>query len=336
MEKEHSYKKFEKDLKADNIKNVLLLYGKEQYLVKWAVGGILKKYVKDECRAFDYCEMDPEKATADDIIANCETLSLFSDKRVVYLPGLAGDDKTLTEYLRKVPDTCLLVITSEKVDKRLKFYKEIAATGGAYDFEPLDERTLKAFVEKRFTILGKKIKPAVTSEFINRSGYFLKETDYTLFNLENEIKKIAAHCDGDEIMISDVLEVLSGDVETYVFSLIDAVRRSNNEEAFRLLHNLISSGVSVFSIQALLASQFETILEVKELKEEGKTFAQMQSILGIHEFRIKIAAGAADSYSKTKLRDILKKIYQVEKDIKSGVMEPVLALEVLISQGNTM
>jgi DNA polymerase-3 subunit delta len=344
MEKQHSYKKIEKDLKEGSIKNVLLLYGKEQYLVKWAADAASGKYVEDEYKAFDFFVIEPEKATADGIIESCETLSMFSEKRVVYLPDftpISGgklknfpetEEKLLAEYIKDIPDTCLLIISSGNADKRKKLYKEIVSYGGAYDFEPLDEATLKSFIIKRFGLRGKSVKSSVLSEFIVQSGYFHKEADYTLYNLENEINKIAAHCDSDEVQLSDVLAVISGDAETNIFAMIDAASRKKKEEAFRLLYNLLGSDASVFQILSLLASQFETVLEVKELKDEGKRLADMQSVLNIHEFRIKKAASVCDSYSTGRLRDILKKVYQVERDVKTGAMEQVLALEVLISE----
>lgn len=344
MEKEHHYKKFENDLKNGIIKNVLLLYGKEQYLVKWAISAVVKKYVNDEYRVFDFFEIDPEKATASDIIESCETLSLFSERRVVCLPGFAPvsegklknfseqDEKLLADYMNEIPDTCILIMTSEKIDGRRKLCKEIASRGGAYNFEPLDERTLRAFIEKHFNLEGKNIKASVIGELIACSGYFHKETGYTLFNLENEIKKISAHCEGDEISLSDVLEAVSGDDETYIFALIDAIGRNEKPEAFRLLHNIIGSGSDYYRILSLIASHFEIILEFKELKEEGKPLSQMQRVLGVHEFRLRKAAGTAGLYSKTKLKKILKEIYQIEKMHKTGVMDPVLALEILISE----
>jgi len=344
MEKQHAYKKIEKDLKDGNIKNVILLYGKEQYLVKWSVNIILKKYINDEYRAFDFFEIDPEKATVDHIIESCETLSMFSEKRVVYLPDFAlvsggklkgipdADEKQLAEYIKEVPDTCIFIITAETADKRKKLYKEIVSHGNVYDFGPLDERSLRSFVEKRFTLSGKKIKASVLDEFVRYSGYFHKETDYTLYNLVNEVKKIAAHAGGDEILLSDVLEVASVDMETNIFAMIDAASRNKKDEAFRLLYNLLGSGGNVFQVLSLLASQFEIILEVKEMKEEGKLLSQMQSILNIHEFRIKKAASVTDAYSVSRLKDILKNIYQVEKNIKTGLMDQVLALEVMLSE----
>ena len=344
MEKPHAYKIFEKDLKDGSIKNVLLLYGKEQYLVKWSFDAAVKKYVSADCKAFDFFEMDSEKATVDGIVENCETLSMFSEKRVVSLPGFSlisgekhkniteSDEKLLAEYIKNVPDTCLLVITSESADKRRKLYKEIALCGSAYDFGPLDEYTLKSFVEKRFAQRGKSIKASAVGEFIRRSGYFNRDSDYTLFNVENEIEKIAAHCDGAEIQIADIVQVIAGDIETNIFAMADAAGRNRKGEVFRLLHNLLGAEENVFHILALLASQFEMMLEVKEMKAEGKTRAAMQRILNVQEFRIKKAASAAELYDISRLRDALKKIYQVEVNIKSGFMDNTLALEILLSE----
>ena len=93
MEKQHAYKRIEKDLNDGGIKNVLLLYGKEQYLVKWSVDITVNKFINSEYKAFDFTEIEPENATVDSIIENCETLSMFSEKRVVCLsdfPLIAG------------------------------------------------------------------------------------------------------------------------------------------------------------------------------------------------------------------------------------------------------
>jgi len=344
MDKQHAYRKIENDLKNEELRSVVLLFGKEQYLVKWAIDSIVNKYVDDTCRAFDFFEINSEQATLSSIVESCETLSMFSEKRVVLLSDFAlisgdklkniseDDEKKLIEYIKQVPDTCILIIASENADKRKKLFKEIAACGMAYEFGTLDERTLRGFIEKRFTASGKKIRSSVIDEFINHSGYFHKEAEYTLFNLVNEIKKITAHTSSDEVLLSDVLEVLSGDVESNVFAMIDAAARNKKEEAFRMLYNVLGSGGNIFQVLALLASQFEIMLEVKEMREEGKNLAQMQSILNIHEFRIKKAISVCDAYSVSQLKDILQRIYQVERNIKTGLMEQTLAFEVMLSQ----
>ena len=343
VEKQHAYKRIEKDLNDGLIKNVLLLFGQEQYLVKWSVDIVIKRFVNSECKVFDFAEIEPENATVDNIIESCETLSLFSEKRVVCLSDFSpvaggklksfpeSDEKHLADYINNIPDTCLLIITAEKADKRKKLYKEIASCGSVYDFGQLDERTLRNFIVKRFHALGKSAGDQAITELIQQSGYFHKETDYTLFNIDNEIKKIAAHASGAEILISDVLETVTGDIETNIFAMIDAASKNRKDETFRLLYNLLGSDVGVFQILALLASQFEIMLEFKELKNEGKRFDEIHSILNVHEFRVKKAAAVAGAYSIPQLKVILSSIYQVEINIKTGIMEAAPALEVLIA-----
>ncbi|MCL1983488.1 MAG: DNA polymerase III subunit delta [Clostridiales bacterium] len=344
MEKDHAYKRIQADIKSGSIKNPLLLYGKEQYLVKWSVDAIVKKFVNGGYRAFDFVQVDAENSTLAEIIENCETLSVFSEKRVVCVFGfkpVAGgklkgfpepDLNRLAEYVKTIPDSCILIITSDKVDKRLKLYREIASFGGAYDFEQLDVKTLGGFIEKHFKGLGKKIKKETVSELVSYSGYYHKESDYSLFNLDNDIKKIAAISDGEEILPADVVEAVSADVETGVFELIDAIGRNQKGRALRILHNILGMGGKFYFILAILVSQFEIILGIKELWDEGKPTSQISGILGVNEYRVKKAAEVARLYSTGQLREVLKKAYQVESNAKADIIEGALALEVLISE----
>jgi DNA polymerase-3 subunit delta len=57
----------------------------------------------------------------------------------------------------------------------------------------------------------------------------------------------------------------------------------------------------------------------------------MKDILGIHEFRIKKAASFAEKYSLQSLRQILQRAYEIDKNIKTGLLESSLALELFIA-----
>ncbi len=52
----------------------------------------------------------------------------------------------------------------------------------------------------------------------------------------------------------------------------------------------------------------------------------------IHEFRIKKAIQAADRFTKTKLKEILVQLYEIDRNIKTGVLEQNLALELLVGR----
>ncbi len=341
---EHAYKRIDKDLKSNSVKNLLLLYGREDYLIRWAADSLIKKFVNEACKDMDYSVLDGTCVTFEQIRDDCETLPFLSQRRVVMISGfrlLEGGktkgmdeegEKLLADYVKDIPDNCMLIIISETVDKRKKLYKSIAESGGVYEFSELDEKSLKSYIEKRFREAGKTARPSVVAELIAASGYYDKDTDYTLYNLENDIRKAVAYNDSSEIRMDAVENTVSGNMDTNVFAMIDALGRDRKEEAYQLLHNLLVSGEQVYKLLALLCSHFETILSVKELKEEGKSFAEMKEILGIHEFRIKKAASFAEKYTPGKLRRILQKTYEIDKSIKTGLLESSLALELFIAE----
>jgi DNA polymerase-3 subunit delta len=341
---EHAYKRIDKEIKNGNIKNLLLLYGREEYLIRWAVDALISKYVNEVSRDMDFSRLDGTAVTLDQIRSNCETLPFLSEKRVVLLSdfklmdggktkGFGEDEeKHLADYLKKLPEHCMLIITSEGADKRKKLYKAVSESGGVYEFGELDEKSLKSYIEKRFKESGKTVRPTVIARLIEASGYYDKETDYTLNNLENDIKKAVAYNEEPEIGFKTVESTVSGNIDTNVFAMIDSLGSNHKDEAYQMLHNLLVSGEKEYKLLALLCSHFEIILSVKEMKEEGKSFAEMKEILGIHEFRIKKAAMFTEKYTVASLRKILRKTYEIDKNIKTGLLESSLALELFIAE----
>ncbi len=340
---EHAYKKIDKDIRNNCVKKMLLLCGREEFLIHWAVDALIGKYVNPVCRDMDFSKMDGTALTFEQIRNDCETLPFLSERRVVLISDFKlveggktkgfeeEEEKRLADYLKDIPDHCLLIMTSQGVDKRKKIVKNIAEWGSVYEFGELDEKSLKSYIEKRFKEAGKTARPSVVAELIAASGYYDKDTDYTLYNLENDIKKAIAYNESSDIGMDAVENSISGNMDTNVFSMIDSLGRNRKDEAYQMLHNLLVSGEQVYKLLALLCSHFEIILSVKEMREEGKSFAEMKDILGIHEFRIKKAASFAEKYSLQSLRQILQRAYEIDKNIKTGLLESSLALELFIA-----
>lgn len=343
---EHAYKRIARELKEGTLGNILYFFGREEFLIDWAIHAIEKQFVNAACRELDFSKLDGQTVTFEEIRNNCETLAMMSEKRVVWLmdfkpieggKGKAfteADEKNLLNYLKDFPTSCILIITGtgQTPDKRKKLYKTVADVGSVYDFCALDEKLLKAFIEKRVRLAGKMIRPGVLTEFVNLSGYFDKETDYTLFHLSNDMKKVIAYSEGEEILPRDVQQTISGNIDTNVFAMIDALSQNRKDLAFQLLHNQFVHGENVYRLLSLICSQFELILAMKEMKENAMSLAEMKKILGVHEFRIKKASAFADRYSVGHLKAVLQKAYEVDKNIKTGLLESSLALEMFIAE----
>lgn len=341
---EHAYQAFQRDLKGDALPNALFFYGREGFLIHWAWGAIVDRYVNPAVAALEFSSLDGSGTSIDEIKNCCETLPMLSSRKVVLVSDFAplageksknfgeAEEKELARYVADLPETTMLVFTAEKADKRKRLFKTLSEKGRVYEFSPLTEKLLEGFIQKRLKLAGKTARASALSAFMGQSGYFNKDTEYTLYNIENDVKKAISHSAGGEVKTADFQAAVSGNMDTNVFAMLDAVSRDKKDEAFLMLHNILDSGENAYKLLALICGQFELMLSVSEMKEEGLVFTAIQKQLGVHEFRVKKAMQFAQGYSLSRLRRILRSAYEVDKNIKTGLLDQRLALEMFIAE----
>ena len=338
----HSFKVFSENLKTGNIEKVILMHGVEQYLVKWAVETLVKKYVNPAVKSMDYVLLDDD-ASCSQVMEAAETFTMFSERRIVWVRDfkpLTGDSprgynkeeiKELADYLQSSNDNTILIFSAEEIKASAVLITAIKKAGQVYDFAPIDKPDLVSFARKRFNVAGIDVTPAAVNALIDATGYYHKESDYRLFHFENDIQKIIAHSDGMRVTEKDIMETVSGDMDTFVFDMLDAISNHQKEKAFSVLYNMMHGGSDAFSIIGAIVSQFEMMLSVKQMREEGLDLAAIRKKLGGSEFRIKKMLPYVNKFTVTKLKETLSAIYQVDRNIKTGLLEPQLALEMFIA-----
>ncbi len=365
---EKGYRDFLADLKKGDIAPFVLLYGKEQFLVDWAVKALRERYVNKATEVMDYQALDPD-ADADSLLAAIQTLPMMSERRVVAvrdLPvlsaakakGYTSDDiDRLTELIstsgsqssEPVPSLfgglggsdqnpaggggTLCVLSSEDVDGRSKLVKALKKYGSVYEFDSLSTEELQAFAAKRFHAAGLKIGRQEMSYLIRETGYGNRESEYRLFNFDNDIKKIIAGTDGQYVTREVIEETVIGDSDTFIFDLLDGISGNDKSRAFEILGSrLAKDQYEAMSVTGAICSQIEIMYQAKELNEKRHMNTRdIATYMGQNEFRVRKALGYANRYTLEKLRSMLENIYDVNKNIVSGLMEPRLALEMFIA-----
>ena len=88
-EKEHAFTTIEKDLKGGKVPRVVLLCGETRsILIEWYAQTLIRRYVSDACRALDqWCVSEGDSLTLERIREGLETVSLMSERKVVFLPN---------------------------------------------------------------------------------------------------------------------------------------------------------------------------------------------------------------------------------------------------------
>lgn len=339
----HSFKVFSENLKADKIDKVLLMYGVEQYLVKWACETLAKRYVNPAVYSMDFVQLEGDEASCSQIIEACETFSMFSEKRVVWVrdfkplqsdnaKGWTKDQiRRLSDYVENSNDGALLVFSSEEIKAGATLTAALKKHGQCYDFDKIDKGELTSFARKRFKSAGLEIGPQAMQMLIESTGYFNKESDYRLFHFDNDIRKIIAHAEGGRVSEEDIAQTVRGDMDTFVFDMLDAITGNSKDKAFQILYNILYSGRDAFSVIGAIVSQFELLLSVKELREDGADLSAMQKKLGGSEYRIRKMIPYTAKYSAQKLKKTLSAIYETDRQIKTGLLDSRTALELFIA-----
>ena len=337
---EDGFREFTKDLKQDALEGVLIFHGQERFLFKWAVDSLIKKFVTPGFEQLDYVKLD-DVQDASAIIENAESSSMISSKRVIWIDnyrhlldektkGYVGTDiDNLRNFLKNYAGNNILVFSYDDLGDKAKKLKEIG--GKWYLFDKLEPSALNSFIKKRINGAGKTIDKQGLDLIVELSGYYNKESDYRLSNLQNDIMKVVALCDGEEIRTEDIEASMNGDLNTFVFDFIEALSNGQKEKAFSIMGNLLNSGTNFFQLIALIGNQFELMLEIMELDQEGMNSSQMVKALGMHEFRVKKAYKVSRKYTIKRLKETLVRLYEIDRNIKNGNIDQRTALELFVA-----
>ena len=367
---EHAFKGFAADMKKGLEAPVIFMYGVEEYLIEWAAGLIARRFVGAGAADTDFERPDGATVSLEEILESCETFSMFSEKRVIWVRDfqpLLQDNakgfgerqlKALEAYMDQPNDRTVLIFSSARVindpkdrrEKKTKLDKLLLKKAKCYDFCPLDRKALRAFIEKRIATAGAAISRDDVEYLIDTTGYFHKDTDYRLMNLEADLAKITglAHEGGattvptqgasgvpsaPAVVNRQIIDrAILGDMETYVFDFLDHLAMNRKSEAFTILSNMMADGNDVFGLLGLMVNHFELITEVKELREAGMDPLGMSKELAIHEFRVKKALTSANRVTLEKLKSMLCQLYDIDAGIKRGDIDGRLALELFIGR----
>ncbi len=339
---EHPYKtiikQFRSAEKSGDYPKVVLLFGREEFLVNWSKEMICASVLHPSTRALDCSVFSEEDVQAPAVVAACETLPLQSKRTLVLCDWPPeGEEKELAAYLPALPDTTLLLFCGGRPNKTRSLYKQIAKCGLIYDFTPLDEETLVQWINKRLRAAGKSASPRDLIDFAKNAGYWDPERSYTLYNLENDLRKLLAYTDKEQITRRDFEAVCRMQPETAVFRLMDAAFSGRKGEALLMLRGSIDTQQSskqdgvVFQLIGLLCSQLEIMVEGKERIEEGQSPAAAEKAMGVNPYRFRKAMAAAGHRSLASLRESLSEAYDLEEKIKSGLLAPQLAMELFLA-----
>lgn len=314
------------DIKQNNFKQIYLLYGEERYLRRQ----YRQKLQAALCSDGDTMNVhfySGKDVPVGEIIDLAETLPFLAERRVIFISdsGLfkSGGEK-LAEYLTSPCESTYFVFTESEVDKRSKLFKTVQSKGYAADFTVQDESTLKRWIAGTLGRDGKKITESTVQLIISKTG-----TD--MDNIQMELEKLICYCmDRDVVTDADVEAVCTTRISNHIFDMINAIADRKQKVALELYYDLLALKEPPMRILFLIARQCNMLLQAKEMKLKGHDNRTIGSKLGVPPFIAQKVLNQASKFKTSTLRRAVQQCVEAESAVKTGRMNDMMSVEILI------
>ena len=311
---------FFKAIQDGSISGAYLMAGEEEYVKESALAAIVNRVdAVSRDLNLQYIDAGP----SDDIIAACETLPFFAERRLVvcrFVPQ--GDEgKRLIEYLPGLPETSLLIFFLRgKADEKLGIVKAFRKTDRLVDFDPLSPMDAARWVRQQ----ARKLDTTITDDAA-RFLVALVGTDVTA--LYNELSKsVFYNGPGSEVTKEAISACATRNVELKVFDMVDYFLAGKAQDGLRAYHHMLDEGESPFRMAALLESNFRRMLQARICIDQGLNRDEALKRLG-NTYPIKKAYDGAKRYSRSQLLSSLRRFADVGYLQVSGQQKDADSLE---------
>lgn len=314
------------DIKNQEYSQVYLLYGEEAYLRK-QYRDKMKEALVEEGDTMNHHYYEGKDTRIEEVIDMAETLPFFASRRVIIVENSGwfqkGGDR-MAEYLSDLPQTTYLVFVEAQIDKRSKIYKAVNKLGRVAEFAHQDEQTLKRWILGMLKKEGKNITAA-------NLQFLLERTGTEMANIKTEMEKLLCYTlNKSEITREDIEEICTKRVQNQIFEMINAIAERNQKRALDLYYDLLTLKEPPMRILALIGRQFNLLLQVKELRKKGYSPQVIGEKTGLHGFVVGKYAKQAERFKTRELREALEACVEADEGVKTGKMNDVMSVEILI------
>lgn len=238
--------------------------------------------------------------------------------------------KRLADFLDAVPPTTALVLVEGTAfeDRHWLMKWADAAEGRAFvrQFDLPKGPQMANWLVLRAKELGGEIQPAAAAALAQLLG-----SDKSA--AEHELDKLLAYANyARPITAADVqlLCLPSGEHGDF-FGLIDALSAGNGARAMQALQALLEER-DLILLYFSLVGHFRALLQTRDLLDRGLNDVDISKQLGMHPYRAQKLAGQAKRFSMDALRSIYSRLLAYDEQIKTGELEPELAMETFIAE----
>lgn len=315
------------DIKAGKIAPVYFFYGEEPYPIDHSVKE-LQNILDPSTRDFNFDYFSGDAVEVDGLIAIARSFPMVSEKRLVILNDVqklsSSDRNRLLDYVQRPMDSTCLILLSNQADRRQKFWSMLTEHSIWAESRPLYENQAADWVVQRLQNRQVRITQEAARLLVQHAGT-------SLWNLHQELNKLTTYCWGKtSLNRDDILAVVGVSREYNTWELTDAIARRDTKQALLILSQLTNAKQSPIGMIMDLTRRILILIRIKLLSERRVSSEQMVKLTGLKPYFVKLFTEQALKFSLDEIQQALETLYQADRSIKSGLLDPILAMTIII------
>ena len=308
------------------IEHFYFLYGAERFYQVEIIKAIKRQLITDDNCDFNLETFDAKSSSLNQWIGSVKTLSFLGGTKLVIVRNLHEvfskqkdleelNLQALIDYAKTPLAEACLVITADKVDRRLKLIKTLTELKSAVCCEApqnnAEKKRLWPWVQARAKESGYSISKNAAESLVNRVGN-------RPGILAQELEKLLVYAGKNKsISESDIMEVIGETKQEIVWDLNAAIMEKQTERALKLLHNQLDNGVAPEQILGAISTELRTVWEVKNYQEQRHPANQIAKKMGAHPYTVQKALKHTQKFSVQQLRRCHAELVQADRSLKS-------------------
>lgn len=333
MHKSKNFQHYEflREIKNHKISPNYFIFGMENYLKDKVISAITEKLTTKEVNDFDLVKLYGDNVSAVSVLEQLEMMPFMSKYRLIFLKNFGqmktSDKDIIAEYTKNPMPTSILVLTSDKSDKRLSAYKIISENAISIECkQPYGSKDIIRWLNQEL----RKQHIFMDSEAVNLFANYI-EPDYLIAS--NELEKMIIFTQNKgKITYDDVVECVGKSKTNSIFDLQNALGDRNLKKSLKVLENMISSNESPILIVSMLTNFFTQIWKIHALRKNNINDSEISSRY-LPEIFFKYRENHlryAKKYNIEGVMRVFSLLLQADTDLKSINIKKAIILETLI------
>lgn len=304
---------------------VYILYGKDEGRMRYKA-----LQIRDQHHLKNWTCADAQTTPMEAGLMNADSISLFGEPTMTVVANatfLSAKNTTKWDLEKAVKhdggDNILVyLVPAEKLDSRKKLVKQLMGTSTVMACLPLDDKNIASVIQEMMQEKKMDMSPAALDWF---SARCTKDS----MMLDQELDKLKTY--SDHLELEDVKELACIEPEQDVFAMTEALFARNVPLLFDHYRSFRQRKMTPLEINGLLASQVRFLYQVKVFSEQRYSQEEIADRLKVKKGRIWFSLKKAAALSSDQLLEWLRKLADLDVDLKIVLDKDMIYEEFLIS-----